>query len=387
MDKQVLYWGLGFLRMGTMGFVAQASGGGGLRRIRTVLGQAVLMGGALGLAAIALQVPVLAFALWVVDAEPGVETLAGAYFAVRIWGAPATLVNYAILGWLLGMQRPRTTLVLQVAINGVNIALDLLFVVGLGWGIEGVAAATVIAETAGLVLGVVLVGRSLRRLGGAWRLDAILQPTTMIRMMRVNFNIFLRTLGLLLGMGHFVVRGAALGTEVLAANAVLINFAHFAAFGLDGFAHAATVLVGQAHGAGDRSTFRRAVVAALVCSGAVALLVAAIYAAAGQWIAAAMTDLVEIRAEIARYLPWLVAMPVVSVAAFTLDGVFIGATRGPEMRNDMIASLAVYLPVIWLMSEAWGNHGLWLGLMVFYVARGLTLGAYYPRIEWAVADG
>ena len=382
-----LFWGLGFLRMGAMGFTAQASGSGDAQAIRAILGQAVVMGIALGLAAVALQAPILAVSLWALEADAGVETLTGAYFAVRIWGAPATLVNYAILGWLLDMQRPRTTLALQVAINGVNIALDLLFVFGFGWGIEGVAAATVIAETAGLALGLIFVAQSLRTVGGARSLDAILQPASMVRMLRVNIDIFLRTLGLLVSMGYFIMRGAALGTDVLAANAVLINFVHFAAFGLDGFAHTATVLVGQAQGARNRLAFRRTVIAALILSGAVALMVAAVYAATGPLIAAAMTDIAEIRALAVLFLPWLVLMPIVSVAAFTLDSVFIGATRGPEMRNAMIVSLAVYLPAIWMLSEAWGNHGLWLGLMVFYLARGATLAAYYPRIERAAADG
>ena len=382
-----LYWGLGFLRMGTMGLTAQAHGRRDTECLRTTLGQAVFMGLILGLAAIALQVPVLESALWLLEAEPRVEVLTGAYFAVRIWGAPATLVNYALLGWLLGQQRPRTTLVLQIVVNGVNIALDLLFVVGFGWGIEGVAAATVIAELVGLALGLIFVSQSLHVLAGRWRRDAILQPEALIAMLRVNLNIFVRTMGLLVAWGYFLMRGATLGTEVLAVNAVLINFVHVAAFALDGFAHAATVLVGNAQGARDRASFRGVVIAASVWSGGVALAIAAIYAIAGVLITSWLTDIAEVRALAARFLPWIVVTPIVSVAAFTLDGIFIGATRGPEMRNAMIATLAVAMPAIWWLSTTWGNHGLWLGLMIFYITRGVSLGLYYPRIERAVTDG
>lgn len=381
-----VYWGFGFLNMGTVGFAAQAKGSGDSAEIRAVVARALLVGLALALIILALQTPVRLGALAIIDGAPQVEQLAGAYFNTRIWDAPATLANYGLLGWLLGMQYVRTALVIQVLINGLNIILDLWFVLGLGWGIEGVALATVIAQYGGAILGSMLVLRHLGVIGGQWQRAKILDATALGELFRVNRDIFLRTLAMIFAWSLLTWTGAKMGTTVLAANAILMNFQTFLAHGLDGFAHATSALVGEAVGARDRRALRRCVAAATVMAVAVAGAYTLIYATIGPAIIRTFTDIAELRAFSSTYLVWIIASPLLSVWAYQLDGIFIGATRSAEMRNAMLASVALYVVAMLILPGALGNHGLWLSVMIFMVVRALTLAMYYPRIEITVAD-
>lgn len=374
-----LYWGFGFLRMGTTGFVAQAHGAADPAEIRAVLGRALIIAAACGTALIALQAPIGALALTLTEASAPVETNAAAYFAVRIWSAPATLANYAVLGWLFGMQRPKTALVLQIFTNGLNIVLDLWFVVGLDWGVAGVAAASLIADYAACALGLWLILRTLPGRTG-WEPARLFARARLVALLRVNRDIFIRTLLLIFAFAWFTAQGAQLGDVTLAANAVLLNLQSIMAYGLDGFAFAVEALVGVAVGARDRPGFLAAVRAATAWSVALAALVAVAYAAFGRSIVALFTDLPEVRAAAALYLPWLIASPLVSVWSFVLDGVYIGATRTAEMRNGMAIALAGYLAAALLLVPVWGNHGLWLAFTLLMVLRAATLAAWLPRL-------
>ena len=379
-----VYWGFGFLNMGTVGFAAQTRGSGDTDEIRAVLARALIVG--LGLAAVilVLQYPVRLGALAIIDAEPQVEQLAGAYFDVRVWGAPAALANYGILGWLLGMQYVRTALIVQVLINGLNVVLDLWFVLDLGWGVEGVALATAIAQYAGALVGLFFVLRHLEVIGGHWQRAKILEPAALAETFRVNRDIFLRTLAMIFAWSLLTWTGARLGTTVLAANAILMNFQLFLAHGLDGFAHATSALVGEAVGARNRRALRRCVVAATVMAMVVAAGYTLVYASAGPTIIRLFTNIAELRAFSSAYLVWIVASPLLSVWAYQLDGIFIGATRSAEMRNAMLTSVALYVVAMATLPGLLGNHGLWLSIMIFMVVRALTLAIRYPKIEIAV---
>jgi MATE family multidrug resistance protein len=374
-----LYWGFGFLRMGTTGFAAQAYGGGDREELAAVLARALLVAAGLGLALWVLQVPIRHLALALIAASPPVATLAGQFFDVRVWSAPATLANYALLGWLLGVQRPRAALALQVFMNGTNILLNLLFVLVLHWGVRGVAGATVTAEYAAVGLGLLLVARALPR---AMRLERrrILDRSRLAALLRVNRDIFIRTLCLVLAFAWFTRSGAALGDVLLAANAVLLNFQSMIAYALDGFAHAAEILVGSAVGARDRPAFSAAVRAATASAAVLAVAFALVFAAAGDRLVALFTDLAAVRAAAHEFLPWMMVSPLLSIWSFQLDGVFIGATRTVEMRNGMIIALACYLAAAVVLVPALGNHGLWLALMVLMVTRAVPLALWYPRI-------
>ncbi len=380
-----LFWGFGFLRMGTTGLTAQAHGADDRAEMRAMLGRALLLAGLIGAGLIALQVPIGALAFSLLGVSDDVEGLARQYYTVRVWSAPATLANYALLGWFLGMQNARNPLYVVVATNLVNVALDLLFVVGLGWKVEGVALASVIAEYAGLAWGLVFVAAELRRYPGRWSCHALADLGRVRTMLRVNRHIFVRTLALIFGFAFFTAQGAALGDVVLAANAVLLNFQTFMAYALDGFAHAAEALTGHAIGRRDARAFQSAVRAAAVWSTALAALFALAYAFAGPLIVASLTDLSAVRANALRYLPWMAVAPLVSVWGYLFDGIFIGATRTREMRDTMLVSLGVYL-LAWYLARPLANHGLWLALMVFMGARGASMAWVYRRLRPGFAN-
>jgi MATE family multidrug resistance protein len=285
-----------------------------------------------------------------------------------------------MIGWFLGLQNARVPLLIMVTTNVTNIILDLVFVVGLGMTVDGVAFASVIAEYTGTALGVLLVVRNLRVHPGRWLRERVLDRVSFARMVSVNRNIFIRTLCLVFAFAFFTSQSAAQGDLILAANAVLMNLQHFTSYALDGFAHAAEALVGRYVGARDRRGFLRAVKVAAQWSVGVAAVFSGIYLVAGSFIIDVITDIDTVRATARAYLPWMVLSPLISVWSFLLDGVFIGATRGREMRNTMLVSmLLIYLPA-WYLLQPLGNHGLWMALMVFMAARALTMGWSWRRM-------
>jgi len=380
-----LFWGFGFLQMSTSGFTSQAQGAGDRTEVRATLIRAMALAVTLGLLLILLQGPIIYLAFAVMDTSPQVEGLARSYYAIRIWSAPFALANYVILGWLLGQQRAGLILVLQLALNGTNIALDLLFVVGFGWGIEGVALATLIAQVGGIALAFVFVRKSLVARDPSITWARLADRGRLIALFHVNTNIMIRTLCLIFGLAYFMARGAKMGDLILAANAVLMQFQFVSAYAMDGFSHAVEVLSGTALGRRSRADFRRAVQVSTLWALGFAVLSALIFWLLGEQIIALFSNIAEVRLTTIEYLPWMIFSPLISVWSFLLDGIFVGTTRSAEMRNAMIASLAVYLAACWLLIPAFDNHGLWLSFMIFMAARMITLGFYLPRLERAIA--
>jgi len=381
-----LFWGFGFLRMGTTGFVAQAYGADDMTEVRTTLLRALLLGLIFGLALVALQSPIRWLGFVWLSSDAGLLSLAADYFHVRIWSGPATLVNHALLGCLIGTHRSGAALGLQLLLNGSNIALNFWFVLGLGWGVEGVALASVLAEYLAAGAGLWSMLRWLRRRDPGGGLNHLLEPERIRALAMVNVNIFLRTLFAILTNYAFLAAGTRFGEVVLAANAILMHLQHFLAHGLDGFAHAAEALAGSAFGSGRRAPFRAAVRVTTVWALVTALVFTGIYAGLGKIFIGWMTGIPEVRETAVAFLPWLLISPILSVWSFQLDGIFIGATQPVEMRNSMLLSLVCFLGAAWLLMPWLGNHGLWLAYMVFMVVRALTLGAWYPRLERALRE-
>ncbi len=378
-----VYWGFGFLRMGTTGPTAQAWGAGDPSEIRAVLARALILAFGLGVVILAFQGPVGSIAFQLLHASAEVEAEAAAYYAVRVWGAPAALANYVLLGWFFGLQNARWPLMLQIFMNGLNIILDILFVLGFGWGVEGVAAATLIAEYSALALGLLLVAKRLGMLAPGTA--HILDGARFRRMLAVNRDIFIRTLLLISSFALFTDRGALLGDLPLAANAVLLHLVSISAFGLDGFAHAVEALVGGAVGKRSRADLSGAVRAVMKWGGVAALLTAGFFAIAGGLLIDLMTTIPDVRAMARVYLPWAIVMPVVSVWCYLYDGIFLGATRTGDMRNAALITTIFYVAALWTLVPLWGNHGLWLALLSMNALRGVTLAAYYPRLVRGVA--
>jgi multidrug resistance protein, MATE family len=377
-----IFWGFGFLRMGTTGFTAQAWGAGDPAELRGAFLRALAVALAIGLALVMLQLPIRLLALALVQGSPAVKLYAGLYFDVRIWSAPAALVNYAVLGWLLGTRRTATALVLQILINGLNIALSILLGLKLGWGIRGVAGATLIAEWLSAAIGLALV---LTRLPHTPTLH-LLARARVIRLLTVNLNIMLRTFCIEAAFVVFTFAGARLGDIPLAANAILMNLLTILAYGLDGFAMAAEILVGGAVGAQDRSAFRAAVTDSTLWAAAVAMFGTVFFLAAGGPVIDLFTVHEPVRAVARHYLPWLALAPIVAVWCYQLDGIYIGATRTVEMRNGMLLALAGNLLVLWQALPWMGNHALWLALMVFFILRALPLALWLPRIDRSLTE-
>jgi MATE family multidrug resistance protein len=370
----VLFSTLNFLRTGTTGLTAQAVGAGDERRQGATLWQALLIAVALGLAMILLQVPLLAAGLLLVDPSAAVAEATTAYFAIRILSAPFALANYAFLGWVLGHGRAGLGLALQVLLNGINVILSIALGLGLGWGIAGVAWGTVVGEVVAAVAGAAVAAR----LGGPTLRSALplmLERTGFRRMIAVNRDIMVRSFALLIAFAIFTRLGARFGDVTLAANAVLMNFFLIGGYFLDGFATAAEQLVGKAVGAGRRRPFTDAIRLTLIWGFVFAGIASLALLVFGDAIIAVMTTSPEVREEAAAYLVWAAATPLAGVLAFQMDGVFIGATWSREMRNMMLASLAVYFVALVAAVPVLGNHGLWLALIVFLGIRGLTLAA------------
>jgi MATE family multidrug resistance protein len=367
------------LRMGTTGPTAQARGAGDYAEVRAMIGRALLLAAAIGGALIALQWPILAAAFWLIEASPEVERYARTYFLIRVWAMPAVLAGYAIIGWYYGLRNVRTPLLFQIFGNSLNIALDFLFVFGFGWGVAGVAFASVIAAYAALVLGLICVARTVHRLPGSGH-ARLLDRRRIVRMLSINTDLVLRTFCVVSVLGLFMAKSAELGDVTLAANQVLQNFLVFTSFGLDGFAHAAEAILGEAVGRRDRAAFRHAMGVVFFWAGLVGALNVAIYALAGEAIIALLTNINEVRAAAAAFLLWPVVMPIISVWAFTYDGVYLAATRTTIMRNTVIAAFGAFALALWALTPLYGNAGLWIAVAVFLGLRGVLLHLAFPSM-------
>lgn len=375
-----VFWGFGFLRMATTGLNAQAYGREDPIAMQAVLFQAIWLAVLIAIGLLAIQIPIRDMALWLVSSSDNVEHYAATYFDIRIWSAPATLINYAILGWLIGREASKAALLMVLVINIANIVLDLLLVNGLGMNVAGVALASVIAEYLGLVVGIILLSRYGVNLQ-AWQLARRWQNFRAgFKGLEVHGNFMIRTFVLILCFAFFTTQGARQGDTVLAANSVLLNFITFMAFVLDGFANATEVLTGKALGRKSPAQLKRALLLTGFWSLMMALLFMGIYASFGQLIIRLLTSIDEVVLLADQYLWWVVIAPIIGVWSYLFDGLFVGATRSREMRNTMLLSaLGVYLPA-WYVLQGFGNHGLWAAILLFLLARGLTQSLYLPRI-------
>ena len=378
-----IYWLFGFLRMGTTGLTAQAIGSGDKSETSALLVRGIIIGLVAGLILIIAQVPLFLGALQVSPASIEVEGLAQKYLQIRVYSAPAAIALFGITGWLIAKEKTRAVLILQLLLNGINIILDLVFVLKLGWGVEGVAIATVIAEWSGLIFGLWLAREGFNN--GYWKnWVQIFDRARLVQMARVNSDIMIRSILLEIGFVSFLFLGSSFDDATLAANQVLIQFLNITAYALDGFAFAAEALVGQALGAKNRQLFRRSVVMTSQWGVGSVILMALAFFVFGNNIINVMTTAEDVRAVSYVYLPWMVLAPLAGVAAWMLDGIFIGATRTADMRNMMFISFCVYLIALALLLPSYGNHGLWASLIVFSIARGVTLGFKYPALEGSI---
>jgi MATE family multidrug resistance protein len=370
-----MFWLFAFLRMSTVAFTAQSLGAGETGELRAILVRGFIVAALIGAALIVLQLPLAALLLGAMGGSEGVTRAAKTYFTIRIWSAPLALGNYVVLGWLIGQARAKLALGTQITINLINMAATVLLVLVFDFGIAGSAIAAVIAEAAGLLLGV-LIARHLQGQLAVAR-ATLFDRVKLMRMLAVNRDIMIRTASLITAFLFFTAQGARAGDMTLAANAVLNNFLLISAFFLDGLANAAEQLCGRAYGARNRDAFAGAVRLVLIWGFAFAVAVAAAFALFGTSFIDVMSANTEVQRIARDYLPFVVFAPLLGVFAFAYDGVYIGATWARDMRNLMVLSLLIFLAA-WFALRTFGNAGLWGALLVHYAARGGLEAMRYP---------
>lgn len=377
-----LYWSYGFLRMGTTALTAQAFGGKQSSELGAVALRALMVAGVFAALMLSVSGLLKTGGLLLFDASANVEAKAALYFDIRLFGLPAVLLQYVVFGILFGTQRMGFSLIVSAVTNLANVVLDFLFVVGFGWGVEGVAAGTAIAEWAGAIIGLLLAWRALTTAGASRPLPRdVFDRKRLMSLFEVSGNLIVRSLFVQLPFLLFAVFGARFGSIVLAANAVLMQLMMTMAFALDAFAHSAETLAGEAYGAEDARRLRDVTIKTGIWAAGFSLAIAVFYGIAGPHLIRLMTDQQELLSTALLYLPWVVAAPILSVVAFQLDGIFIGTTQTATLRNAMALSFACYAATTWLALPALGNHGIWLGMSVFFVVRSVLLLWRYPGIE------
>ena len=388
-----VFWTFGFLRLSTTGLVAQAYGAQDHQELRLHFARALLTAVAIGALLLAVKGPLVSLSIMLLGAGPEVAQNATVYCNIRIWSAPAALANYVILGSLLGRQRARTALVIQAAINVVNVVLALHLVLHLHWGVAGIATATMTADYAGLLFGLAITVQSKAfsavhssgEARGRIRLHELMHGPSLRHLFALSRDLLIRTLSLVAAYAWFTRSGAREGDVTLAANAVLLNLHMIASYALDGFANATEALVGAAIGARRLADYRAVLRASTVAAGVVAVLMSLTYLVFGGEFVRLFTNLEPVRLLAMRYLPWAIAMPSIAVWGFQLDGIFIGATRARDLRDSMLISFLAFLALAIALEHWFGNSGLWCAFVCFMVMRGTTLGLRLPGIEKSFA--
>ena len=375
-----IYWGLGFLRMGTSGFTAQAWGRRDLPETILVLSRAAFIALIISFFLLILQKPIELLSFLVLKGETRVEELAMSYFRIRVWAAPAALGQFALLGFFLGMQNARLPMVVLVSTNLINLLCSYLFVMKLGMGSDGVAYGTVIAQYSGLLIALFFFRKYFSRLFRYWSIQATIQWTQLKNFLKVNQDIFIRTMCLVVVFSIFTARSASSdassqgGETILAVNSLLMQFFMFYSFLIDGFAHASEALTGKFIGSGNISALKKSVRVLFIWGTGISILFTLIYLLAGNLIFGLLTNNQEVIANARPYFFWVVMVPLVSYTAFLWDGIYIGATAGKEMRNAMlISTMLVFFPIYIVAGKIMGNHGLWLAFILFMLARSLSM--------------
>lgn len=371
----VIFVSFNFLRAATTGFTAQAVGAGDKRGEQRMLASGLMIALVAGLALLLLQKPIGALGLAAMGADGAVAEAASTYFHWRIWSAPFVLFNFVVFGWIIGRGDALWGMVLQTLLNGLNAALAYHWVIGRGWGLEGVAAASLVAEGVTSAAGLFLI--LLKTDSNAWCWP---DPTTFRRVFSVNGDMMIRSFALLIGLSFFTRQSGMLGIEILAANTILLRFYFFGVAFLDGVATAAEQLAGRAVGALYRPAFDQTIRLTTLWGLVAAALVSLSFLAAGDWVISitAPTDAVSALAH--SYLPYVVALPVFGIIAFQMDGVYIGATWSKQMRNLMVASLAIYFAAWAVLQPLYGNDGLWIALILFQSARSIAFRLMLPKL-------
>ncbi|MDF2645396.1 MAG: mate efflux family protein [Paenibacillus sp.] len=379
-----LYWLFGFLRVSTSAFTAQAVGSGDKDEGIAALIRPLIIALLIGMVFIALQKPILSAALYFIQPEPEVSNQAAQYFNIRIWGAPLTLINYVLIGWLMGLSRLKATLFVQIFMNVLNIALDLVFVQVFHWNVAGVAGATLLAEGTACVLGILLIVRS--QMWKQWRKDKTSRWKEWFRVsewkkfMSANGDLMIRTACLLVMFNLFTSQSAGLGTDMLAANAILLQIHYIMAYFFDGFGNASSIYAGQARGAGSVRLLRRTLKLSWIWTVVASLSLSFVYWWFKRPAIAFFTEHIVVQDLANTYSHWLIWFPISAGFGLVFYGVFTGMTITYPIRNSMLISLVLFLLAVTSIGPSYHNNGLWLSFLVFALGRSVFLVLYIPHL-------
>ncbi len=369
-----VYWGFGFLRMGTTGLTAQALGKEDPIESSLILSRAILVAFIAGILLIFTQTLIAGFSFRLVEASPQVELFARKYFYVRIYAAPATLGLYALTGWFLGMQNARYPMIITVVVNLINVALDAYFVMILKMDAEGVALGTLIAQYLGLILGLFFLFRKYPKFIRRFTFAQVTKKAKLTRFFKLNSDIFIRTLMLIFTFSFFTAKSAEFGDSILAANSILIQLWMVFSFGIDGFAFAAESIVGKFVGAKDTRKLKQAIRLIFIWGTGLGFGFSIVYFLFDQYILALFTNQNDIIQLALQFMGWTIIAPVINSFCYIWDGIYIGATASKAMRNSMIlATIGFFIPAYYLGVNWMGNHGMWLAMILFMILRGFSL--------------
>lgn len=376
-----LYWGFGFLRMGTTGLVARATGADDPAAAGLVLARSIVLAVAIALLVMMLYPAWLPLGLALMAPPSELQALTTSYASIRVASAPAVLVTYAIVGWFIGLQNTRWPMAIVITTNLINVILDWLFIVGLQLASDGAAGATVVAEYSGCALALWAAWRK-HPFSATDRLARELRDWSAYRsLLRSNQHLFVRTVCLLASFAFFTAQSANFGSSTLAANTLMLHLLMLAAYAMDGFAYAVEGLAGGRLGAGDLAGFYRTVRRCSLWCALCAALTTAIFGLWHPQLFSLLTSLDAVEAQLRVSLVWLILLPLISSPSYLLDGVFVGSAETRFMMTTMLFSVfIVYLPA-WYLTQGLGNNGLWLAFTLFNGARGLSLGWCYWRLS------
>jgi len=378
----IIYHGFSFLRMGSSGLTAQAWGANSHKEVSLVLVRSLIIAIGLAILLIILQYPIQWISFKLLDGSESVRALAAEYFYIRIWAAPATLGLYAFFGWFLGVQNAKYPMIIALVINLVNIALNFVFVLGFGMTSDGVALATVIAQYSGLALAIYFLLTKYKEYVKTYSLKIILKTDEIVQFFKVNTNIFIRTILLLLTLAFFTNISAKNGNDILAVNTLLFQFFFMFSYFADGFAYSGEALTGKAYGAKNKKLLSITIKHLFYWGWGVATVTTLMFYVGIEPIMKLLTNNPSLQDMAMSYRLWVIIIPLTSTAAFIWDGIFIGITASKEMRNAMIiSSLLIFLPAYYLTMNQWDNNALWFALNLFMVSRSTLMWLMWRRMQ------
>lgn len=375
-----LYWGFAFLRMGTTGITAQAYGSRNLSETILSLSRALLVALLGSTIILILQKPIAYLSFYVIDSESSVEAIAKSYYYIRVWAAPATIGLYALTGWFIGMQNSKIPMIIAIFSNVINIVLSSYFVYGMNMNARGVALGTVIAQYCGLFIALFFIVRFYRRLFHYWSLKGMMKIIELKNFIAINKDIFIRTLCIIFVFTFFTTESANTNKTILAVNSLLLQFLFIFSYFMDGFAFAAEALVGKFIGAKNQTGLKSVIRLLFIWGIGISIAFTIFYATSSNWILSALTNSESTILEAQNYIKWVVLLPILSFGSFLLDGIFIGATASVYMRKTMMAAtLLVFIPSYYFLSNTFQNHGLWIAMLAFMLARGIFQALCYKK--------